>query len=56
MHYTGWLEGFGDDGKKFDSSYDRGKPLAFPARGRAGSPAAGRASSRDAPRRWARGA
>mmetsp|Transcript_10971 Transcript_10971/g.32746 ORF Transcript_10971/g.32746 Transcript_10971/m.32746 type:complete len:168 (+) Transcript_10971:254-757(+) len=29
VHYTGWLEGFGDDGKKFDSSYDRGKPLAF---------------------------
>ncbi len=36
VHYTGWLDGFGEsrlgDGdsvKKFDSSYDRRKPLTF---------------------------
>jgi len=28
VHYTGWLEGFGSE-KKFDSSYDRGRPLVF---------------------------
>ena len=28
VHYTGWLDGF-DSSKKFDSSYDRRKPLSF---------------------------
>ncbi len=29
-HYTGWLkDANGERGKKFDSSYDRGKPLNF---------------------------
>lgn len=30
VHYTGWLDGF-ESPKKFDSSYDRGKPLSFRA-------------------------
>ncbi|WP_422311662.1 FKBP-type peptidyl-prolyl cis-trans isomerase [Geothrix sp.] len=31
VHYTGWLnDGRGGRGKKFDSSVDRGKPLAIP--------------------------
>jgi FKBP-type peptidyl-prolyl cis-trans isomerase len=28
VHYTGWLEDFESE-KKFDSSYDRRKPLVF---------------------------
>ena len=31
VHYTGWLDdGRGQRGKKFDSSIDRGQPLAIP--------------------------
>jgi len=31
VHYTGWLDdGRGHHGKKFDSSLDRGQPLAIP--------------------------
>jgi len=30
VHYTGWLDDF-ESAKKFDSSYDRGKPLSFRA-------------------------
>lgn len=29
VHYTGWLEENGKEGKKFDSSVDRGQPLVF---------------------------
>jgi peptidylprolyl isomerase len=29
VHYTGWLEENGKEGKKFDSSVDRGKPFTF---------------------------
>eukprot|EP00466_Bigelowiella_natans_P001465 jgi/Bigna1/89635/estExt_fgenesh1_pg.C_530004 len=29
VHYTGWLNGFESQGKKFDSSRDRGRPLSF---------------------------
>jgi hypothetical protein len=31
VHYTGWLDGFDADGKKFDSSYDRRRALSFRA-------------------------
>ena len=30
VHYTGWLSDWGKKGKKFDSSLDRGQPLAIP--------------------------
>jgi peptidylprolyl isomerase len=30
VHYTGWLSNSGERGKKFDSSVDRGEPLAIP--------------------------
>lgn len=30
VHYTGWLSELGKKGKKFDSSVDRGQPLAIP--------------------------
>jgi hypothetical protein len=29
VHYTGWLADFDDLDGKFDSSYDRKKPLSF---------------------------
>ncbi|MBL8330499.1 MAG: FKBP-type peptidyl-prolyl cis-trans isomerase [Rubrivivax sp.] len=29
VHYTGWLYQDGQQGKKFDSSKDRGQPFAF---------------------------
>lgn len=30
VHYTGWLDEKGERGKKFDSSFDRGRPFVFP--------------------------
>jgi peptidylprolyl isomerase len=30
VHYTGWLSNQGQKGQKFDSSVDRGEPLAIP--------------------------
>ena len=29
VHYTGWLDTDGKQGKKFDSSVDRGRPFSF---------------------------
>ncbi len=29
VHYTGWLDNGGQQGKKFDSSLDRGRPFSF---------------------------
>jgi peptidylprolyl isomerase len=29
VHYTGWLDENGKEGKKFDSSVDRGRPFVF---------------------------
>ena len=29
VHYTGWLDGFDEAGRKFDSSRDRGRPFQF---------------------------
>jgi peptidylprolyl isomerase len=30
VHYTGWLDENGKQGRKFDSSRDRGQPFSFP--------------------------
>lgn len=56
VHYTGWLNDFGDLDGKFDSSYDRGRPLTFAARDRRPLETSPLGVRVRAWRRWARAA